>query len=81
MSFISTRFCNIWLQVKETKVKFNNYGNKSTFKEYLEKYIPTPNTDPHGGLEDFIEAEKINQQCIPAPVSKISNVPNEDEML
>jgi len=40
--------------------------------------MPAPNSDPHGGLEDFIEAEKTNQQCIPTPISKISS---EDEML
>ena len=48
-------------------------GNK-IFKElsaeYLEKYMPAPNADPHGGLEDFIEAEKTNQQCIPVPIQK-----------
>jgi len=37
-------------------------------KEYLEKYMPAPNSDPHGGIEDFIEADKLNQ-CIPIPNS------------
>ena len=37
-------------------------------KEYLEKYMPAPNSDPHGGIEDFIEADKLNQ-CMPIPKS------------
>ena len=37
-------------------------------KEYLEKYMPSPNSDPHGGIEDFIEADKLNQ-CMPVPKS------------
>ena len=27
-------------------------------EEFLEKYMPAPNADPHGGLEDFIEHDK-----------------------
>ena len=34
----------------------------------LEKYMPSPNSDPHGGIEDFIEADKLNQ-CMPVPKS------------
>ena len=30
--------------------------------------MPAPNSDPHGGIEDFIEADKLNQ-CIPIPNS------------
>ena len=29
-------------------------------KEYLEEYMPAPNADPHGGLEDFIEQSKLD---------------------
>ena len=36
--------------------------------EYLEKYMPKSDADPHGGIEDFIEADKLNQ-CMPIPKS------------
>ena len=72
-----------WKEIEKAQ-KDDVEGNK-IFKElsseYLEKYMPAPNADPHGGLEDFIEAEKTNQQCIPVPLQKISKGTNEDEMV
>ena len=29
-------------------------------KEYLEKYMPSPNSDPHGGIEDFTCIDSAN---------------------
>ena len=74
---------NRWKEI-ERSAQDDEEGRKlfnELSSEYLEKYMPAPNADPHGGLEDFIEAEKTNQQCIPVPISKVSKTPNEDEML
>ena len=54
---------------------------KELSKEYLEKYMPAPNADPHGGIEDFVEHDKLNN-CIPVQKNpKTSKSPNEDEMV
>ena len=44
--------------------------------------MPAPNADPHGGIEDFIEVDKLDH-CIPIPKKKrgISKSKNEDEMM
>jgi len=51
--------------------------------EYLEKYMPNADADPHGGLEDF---EKLNDPniCIPDGVDSFVDTPitsNKEEML
>ena len=75
---------NRWNEIEKAE-KDDEEGNK-IFKylseEYLEKYMPAPNADPHGGIEDFVEADKLNH-CIPLPrkKNKISKSPDEDEMI
>ena len=48
---------NRWKEIERAE-KDDKEGNK-IFKnlsdEYLKRYMPAPNADPHGGLEDFIE--------------------------
>ena len=43
-------------------------------EEFLVKYMPAPNADPHGGIEDFVEHEKLRQQTL-------EKNPNVDEMV
>ena len=75
---------NRWKEIERAE-KDDEEGNKIFAKlseEYLEKYMPAPNADPHGGLEDFIEADKLDH-CIPVPQKKrkVSKSSNEDEMI
>ena len=51
--------------------------------EYLEKYMPKADADPHGGIEDF---EKLNDPniCIPGGEDSFidnTNLSNKDEMV
>ena len=43
-------------------------------EEFLEKYMPAPNADPHGGIEDFIAHDKAMQKSL-------EKNPNIDEMI
>ena len=66
---------------------------KALKEEYLEKYMPKPDADPHGGQEDFKDVE--NPYCIPTPKPQlkdkkvsthminlnVSKDPNKDEMI
>ena len=75
---------NRWKEIERAE-KDDDEGNKifkELSEEYLEKYMPAPNADPHGGIEDFIDAEKLDH-CIPVPRTKrkISKSSNEDEMV
>jgi len=66
-----------WKEIERSE-KDDEEGNKifsELSEEYLEKYMPSPNADPHGGLEDFVEADK-QKQYMSVPKST-----NEDEMI
>tara|TARA_A100001011_G_C14311105_1_gene845653 strand:- start:1822 stop:3495 length:1674 start_codon:yes stop_codon:yes gene_type:complete len=67
---------------------------KELKQEYLEKYMPKPDADPHGGQEDFKDVE--NPYCIPTPKNEhqsknnikshmldlnFNKDPNKDEMV
>tara|TARA_Y100000816_G_C25969753_1_gene506041 strand:- start:42 stop:920 length:879 start_codon:yes stop_codon:yes gene_type:complete len=65
---------------------------KALKEEYMEKYMPKPDADPHGGLEDFKDVE--NPYCIPTPknnaeknkkisthIVDLNKDPNKDEMI
>ena len=56
----------------ETKGEFTDGETVCEFNESIMGQIfkPKPNSDPHGGIEDFIEQEKQNNQCIPMPIAK-----------
>ena len=32
---------------------------KNLKEEFLEKYMPTPNADPHGGIDDFRNVDNV----------------------
>ena len=62
---------NRWSEIEKAE-KDDEEGNKiftQLSEEYLEKYMPAPNADPHGGIEDFIEVDKLDH-CIPIPKKK-----------
>ena len=48
--------------------KEGNKIYKELKEEYLVKYMPKPDADPHGGQEDFKDVE--NPYCIPTPIDK-----------
>jgi hypothetical protein len=53
---------NRWKEIERAE-KDDVEGNKiySELKqEYLEKYMPKPNADPHGGIEDFVCIDNAN---------------------
>ena len=53
---------NRWKEIERAE-KNDREGNKiydNLKKEYLEKYMPKPDADPHGGLEDFTNIENPN---------------------
>ena len=81
VKFPKDRWPEIEKAEKDDKESQKIFENLSA--EYLEKYMPEPNADPHGGIEDFIEQEKQNSQCIPVPRVKngFSKIINEDEMM
>ena len=50
---------NRWKEIERAE-KNDAEGNRifnNLKQEFLEKYMPTPNADPHGGIEDFIEID------------------------
>ena len=52
---------NRWKEIEKAE-KNDVEGNKiykDLKKEFLEKYMPTPNADPHGGIEDFIDVDNV----------------------
>ena len=58
---------NRWKEIERAE-KNDLEGNKifrELSQEYLEKYMPSPDADPHGGVEDFNDVE--NPYCIPTP--------------
>ena len=53
---------NRWKEIERAE-KNDKEGNRiydSLKEEYLEKYMPKPDADPHGGIEDF---KNINNAC------------------
>ena len=84
-----------WKEIERAE-KNDLEGNKiynELKEEYLEKYMPKPDADPHGGLEDFKDVE--NPYCIPTPKNEsiqskkkthsinlnLTKNPNSDEMI
>ena len=56
-----------WKEIERAE-KNDVEGNKiydELKREYLEKYMPKPDADPHGGIDDFKDIE--NPYCIPTP--------------
>ena len=54
---------NRWKEIERAE-KNDKEGNKiyvELRKEYLEKYMPKPDADPHGGVEDFKNLEDPNK--------------------
>ena len=54
---------NRWKEIEKAE-KNSEEGNRiyeNLKKEYLEKYMPKPDADPHGGVEDFKTIEDPNQ--------------------
>jgi len=67
---------NRWKDIAKAE-KDDKEGNKiySELKqEFMEKYMPPPNADPHGGIEDFIEHQKFSE-------GKLNKNPNVNKML
>ena len=67
---------NRWKEIERAE-KNDVEGNKiydELKEEFLVKYMPAPNADPHGGIEDFVEHEKLRQQTL-------EKNPNVDEMV
>ena len=67
---------NRWKEIERAE-KDDKEGNKifdALKKEFLEKYMPPPNADPHGGIEDFVEHDKLRKQSL-------AKNPNVDEMI
>lgn len=84
---------NRWKEIEKAE-KNSVEGNKiyhELKQEYLEKYMPKPDADPHGGSEDFEMVE--NPYCIPTEKQKetkstrtfinldLNKNINEDEMI
>ena len=66
---------NRWKEIKRAE-KDDKEGNKifaALKEEFLESYMPSPNADPHGGLEDFIDHDKR--------VVNLDRDPNQNEMV
>lgn len=52
---------NRWKEIEKAE-KNDVEGNriyKNLKEEFLEKYMPTPNADPHGGIEDFRNVDNV----------------------
>ena len=65
---------NRWKEIERAE-KNNEEGNrifKELKQEYLEKYMPKPDADPHGGIEDF---DKLNDPniCVPGGEEKLQS--------
>ena len=61
----------------ERAEKNDTEGNriyKDLKTEYLEKYMPKPDADPHGGLEDF---EKLDDPICSTPSIRPKSVADE----
>ena len=57
---------NRWKEIEKAE-KNNKEGNKifgNLRTEYLEKYMPKPDADPHGGVEDFQDIEDPNNTLV-----------------
>jgi len=55
---------NRWKEIEKAE-KNDVEGNriyKNLKEEFLEKYMPTPNADPHGGIEDFIDVDNVGNR-------------------
>ena len=64
---------NRWKEIERAE-KNDEEGNRifSELKaEYLEKYMPKPDADPHGGLDAFKEVENPTI-CIPGIENELS---------
>jgi len=75
---------NRWKEIERAE-KNDEEGTKifnELKAEYLEKYMPKADADPHGGIEDF---EKLNNPniCIPGEETSIKEIQSlhEDEMV
>ena len=65
---------NRWKDIEKAE-KDTEEGNKiyqELKAEFLDKYMPAPNADPHGGIEDFLK-QKVNG-------NSLEKSPNENEM-
>ena len=74
---------NRWKEIERAE-KDDEEGEKmfkELSKEYLEKYMPAPNADPHGGIEEFVEHDKLNHITPVQKNPKTFKSPNEDEMV
>tara|TARA_B100001250_G_scaffold350895_1_gene322820 strand:+ start:681 stop:2300 length:1620 start_codon:yes stop_codon:yes gene_type:complete len=70
---------NRWKEIERAE-KNDKEGNKIYLElkaEYLEKYMPQPDADPHGGLEAYDEIED-NDIC--GPGNDSLNISNKNEM-
>ena len=57
---------NRWLEIGKAE-KNTDEGNeiyKNLKAEFLEKYMPKPDADPHGGIEDFQDIEDPNNTLV-----------------
>jgi len=66
---------NRWKEIERAE-KEDVEGNKilnHLREEYLEKYMPTPNDDPHGGIENIKKYKMSN--------NNISKLPHQDEII
>ena len=64
---------NRWKEISRAE-KNDKEGNKifaELKEEYLEKYMPKPDADPHGGIDAFKEIENPNI-CIPGSENELS---------
>jgi hypothetical protein len=64
---------NRWKEIERAE-KNDKEGNKIFTElkaEYLEKYMPKPDADPHGGLDAFKEIENPNI-CLPGGGNELS---------
>tara|TARA_B100001996_G_C18666575_1_gene595109 strand:- start:710 stop:2329 length:1620 start_codon:yes stop_codon:yes gene_type:complete len=70
---------NRWKEIERAE-KNDKEGNKIYLElkaEYMEKYMPQPDADPHGGLEAYDEIEE-NDIC--GPGNNSLNISNKNEM-
>ena len=70
---------NRWKEIERAE-KNDTEGNKIYLelkKEFLEKYMPKPDADPHGGLDAW---DEIEEDEICGPGSNRPNISDKDEM-
>ena len=68
-----------WREIERAE-KNDTEGNKIYLelkKEFLEKYMPKPDADPHGGLDAW---DEIEEDEICGPGSNRPNISDKDEM-